>query len=278
MGGLDLLPPAKGAGRPRRSRSSTSTMLVIVIGISLIACLIYATTPLSAALPVDRGQQEPASEPPHSSVLTLSEHPPPRPSSLPPPSPPPPPPSPEDVVALKLQAGGKQVTLRLRLLPQHSESSVAFMRHAATHSCAGELNRSEKDFLVQGRIACPGGTAGVPKVVKGSCPPGVQVDRSRACPSHDPQCGCHGPIMGKGMVGWAGGSAGPDLFIYTAAMDMARCPVGGCQATHWSRDHTVFAEVADEATWAAIAELYKLPVRRSGMTFFADKLAMLVGW
>ena len=42
----------------------------------------------------------------------------------------------------------------------------------------------------------------------------------RKCPSHDPNCGCHGPIMSKGMVGWAGGSAGPDLFIYTAHMDL----------------------------------------------------------
>mgnify|MGYP004300881927 CR=1 FL=1 len=47
----------------------------------------------------------------------------------------------------------------------------------------------------------------------------------RKCPSHDPQCGCHGPIMSKGMVGWAGGSAGPDLFIYTASHS---CAVGGC--------------------------------------------------
>ena len=80
------------------------------------------------------------------------------------------------------------------------------------------------------------------------------------------------------MVGWAGGSAGPDLFIYTAHMDRSRCPVGGCQALHWSRDHTVFAEVADDATWTAIGELYALPVRRAGMTFFEKKLDMTVGW
>ena len=84
--------------------------------------------------------------------------------------------------------------------------------------------------------------------------------------------------MSKGMVGWAGGSAGPDLFIYTAAMDKSRCPVGGCPATHWAHDHTVFAEVADEATWLAIAELYKLPTRVQGMTFFAAKLPLTVNW
>ena len=36
--------------------------------------------------------------------------------------------------------------------------------------------------------------------------------------------------MSKGMVGWAGGSSGPDLFIYTASRS---CAVGGCPATHW---------------------------------------------
>ena len=37
------------------------------------------------------------------------------------------------------------------------------------------------------------------------------------------------------------------------------------------------AEVADEATWAAIAELYALPVRRSGMTFFQEAIPLTVG-
>ena len=84
--------------------------------------------------------------------------------------------------------------------------------------------------------------------------------------------------MGKGMVGWAGGSAGPDLFIYTAHMDPSRCPIGKCEATHWSHDHTVFAEVADDATWDALGNLYSLPVRRQGMTFFEKKIDLRVGW
>ena len=150
------------------------------------------------------------------------------------------------------------------------------MRYAATNKCGGELYRSEKDFLVQGRIDCKRAAgAYLPRVVKGDCPAGANADRSRKCPSHDPNCGCHGPIMSKGMVCWVGGSAGPDLFIYTASHS---CAVGGCPATHWSRDHTVFAEVADKATWEAIEELYALPVTRSGMTFFKEKLKLVVGW
>ena len=80
----------------------------------------------------------------------------------------------------------------------------------------------------------------------------------------------------ESALGWAGGSAGPDFFIYTA--HMSNCAVGGCPATHWAHDHTVFAEVADDATWKAIEALYALPVTRGGMTFFKDKLPMQVGW
>ena len=36
--------------------------------------------------------------------------------------------------------------------------------------------------------------------------------------------------------------------------------------------------MADEATWASIEELYQLPVKRQGMTFFAEKLKLAVGW
>ena len=110
---------------------------------------------------------------------------------------------------------------------------------AAAASCPGELYRSEHNFLIQGRISC---ATHHTKVVKGDCPPGASKDPNRQCPSHDPNCGCHGPIMKRGMVGWAGGSAGPDFFVY----------IGEHPATHWSHDHTVFAEVADDATWSGV--------------------------
>lgn len=270
MGGQDLLPPAK-AGGVRRSRSTLKvTALVSTI---IIVTLLYAT---------ERTHRPPTPAPgttqhPETAATV---------SSPPPPSPQPVAAAAEaavaavaspSVISLKLQAGsgGKEHTLRLRLLPEHSAPSVEFMRFAATHQCGGELYRSEKDFLVQGRISCGGSGAAPPRVVKGACPAGVVPDGKRACPKHDPNCGCHGPLMSKGMVGWAGGGAGPDLFIYTASRS---CAVGSCPATHWSRDHTVFAEVADDATWAVIEELYALPVKRDGMTFFAEKIKLAVGW
>jgi hypothetical protein len=57
---------------------------------------------------------------------------------------------------------------------------------------------------------------------------------------------------------------------------MTTCEVGGCPATHWSHDHTVFAEVADAETWKAIEALYELPVNRGGMTFFETKIPLMV--
>ena len=126
---------------------------------------------------------------------------------------PPPPLSADDVVELQLNVAASEQILRLRLklTPQYSESSAAFVKEAAEASCVGELYRSERGFLVQGKIDCKRHSGhAMTKVVKGGCPAGVKVDAGRQCPSHDPQCGCHGPIMSHGMVGWAGGSAGPE--------------------------------------------------------------------
>mmetsp|Transcript_57060 Transcript_57060/g.131013 ORF Transcript_57060/g.131013 Transcript_57060/m.131013 type:complete len:313 (-) Transcript_57060:357-1295(-) len=304
MGGLDLLPPGKAAARERSSPlrvASAAALVLFGVCVTLyvlaggvarpmhkFADVTQAATPLLERHEADGSfsPSPPLPPPPPVAVAASVEASPPlaeagkltaatesrrtetMASSLS-----------SSIVALELNAAGQRHTLRLRLLPEHSESSVAFVRHAASSGCAGELYRSEKDFLVQGRISCTGSSlTAAPKVVKGGCPAGAAVDTARRCPSHDPSCGCHGPIMTKGMVGWAGGSAGPDFFIYTAAMDTARCPVGGCAATHWSRDHTVFAMVADDATWATINELYSLPVRPGGMTFFREKIAMVVAW
>ena len=174
---------------------------------------------------------------------------------------------PSQVVKILFEASAwpakKAVTLRL--LPEFSAESVAFLHEAARSSCPGQLYRVEKSFLIQGRISCARGATQT-KVVKAGCPSGVAVDTKRICPSHDPQCGCHGPIMARGMVGWAGGSAGPDWFIYS----------GGAPATHWSHDHTVFAVVEDDESWATISEIGKLPVKNAGMTMLVTPLQMSI--
>ena len=49
------------------------------------------------------------------------------------------------------------------------------------------------------------------------------------------------------------------------------------EARHWAHDHTVFAEVADAASWETIDALGKLPVKTGGMTFFQDKIGVACG-
>jgi len=152
-------------------------------------------------------------------------------------------------------------TIRLRLLPELSPSSASFWREASSSACKGELYRNE-DFLVQGRLGCHVSTT----VVKGACPPGAKLDASRKCPSHDPQCGCHGPIMTHGMVGWAGGGTGPDFFIYT----------GEAPATHWQNDHTIIGEIADEASWDVLAAIHQMPSKPGGMTMLTTPVKLHV--
>jgi len=155
------------------------------------------------------------------------------------------------------------LTIRIRLHTEWSESSVIYMSHAAEAGCGGQLYRSET-FLVQGRLLC---RDQMPMVAKGSCPEGVSPDPHRRCPSHDPLCGCHGPIMTRGMVGWAGGSTGPDFFVY----------IGDGPALHWAHDHTVFGQLADEESWDAVRALRKLPVRTGGMTMLTKPVDFEVG-
>ena len=49
-------------------------------------------------------------------------------------------------------------------------------------------------------------------MVKGKCPSGFE-DVANDCPEWDKSCGCHGPVMQKGYVGWAAGATGPDVRV-----------------------------------------------------------------
>ena len=132
MGGQDLLPPAK-AGGARRSRSTLKvTALVSTI---IIVTLLYATErthrPPTPATATTDAAVVPTQHPEMAATV----------SSPPPPSPQPVAAAAEaavaavaspSVISLKLHAGrsGKEHTLRLRLLPEHSAPSVEFMRCA----------------------------------------------------------------------------------------------------------------------------------------------------
>lgn len=55
--------------------------------------------------------------------------------------------------------------------------------------------RAEPDLLLQGVISQPGVKS---RVELGSCPE-ADWKPTTPCPAHDPNCGCHGPIMTRGM-------------------------------------------------------------------------------
>ncbi len=162
--------------------------------------------------------------------------------------------------------------IAIRLRPDLSESSAAYVAKAADAECSGTMYRVEPSLLLQGRLhPC---APEVVHVVPGDCPYGVVPRVQRRCPTHDPECGCHGPLMIKGMVGWAGGGVGPDFVIYT----------GDKPAVHWDHDLTVFGEVlaGDAESWAALRELESLRASRHGaagaMNMIDDKVTLTLAW
>ena len=132
--------------------------------------------------------------------------------------------------------------IRLKLRPEWSESSVAFVRLLAAHPLctpACEWYRVEPGFLLQGSLR-----ALIPSN-------NVTTKGPRA--------------MKRGDVGWAGAGPGQDLFIY----------LGAQPATHWGTDHTVWAEVADETSLAVadkIAALPPLPTKPGEMHIIQDRV------
>ena len=138
--------------------------------------------------------------------------------------------------------------IRLRLRPEWSPESVAYVRAvaAAPELCtsACEFYRVEPGFLLQGSL------------------------RARIAPNAVTK---EGPRhMVRGDVGWAGGSAGPDFFIY----------LGSQPATHWGLTHTVWAEVADEESFAvaeACVQQPPLPTKPGEMHMVAQRIPIEIG-
>lgn len=117
--------------------------------------------------------------------------------------------------------------IRIKLKPEWSESSVAYVRRLAAMpelcSSACQFYRAEPGFLLQGSMR--------------SYIPANQATTL-------------GPkFMERGDIGWAGGGAGPDWFIY----------LGEKPATHWGFTHTVWGCVEDKASLELLEKLVRLP-------------------
>ena len=154
----------------------------------------------------------------------------------------------------------------IRLRPDLSPESTRYVHKIFTSSqpCSPcKFYRADKSGIFQGKTTKKDVER---NKVLGRCPAEYLRDGNnlkRNCPPHDPNCACHGPIMTRGMVGWAGGGGGPDFFI-----NMYKQP-----AIHWAKDHTVWGELADEDSLKVVDSMFELPAKKTGgMTFLDEEL------
>ena len=155
-------------------------------------------------------------------------------------------------------------TIRIGLRPDLSPESVEYIRELVKSGTCPNCNlyRAEKPGILQGVMAFAPEASSARQVTKGRCPPEYENVKPVECPKHDPNCGCHGPTMTRGMVGWAGGGTGPDFFINSYPEP----------ATFWGQHHTVFGEIKDDASFAIIDKIYEFPVTKKEMTYLDTKL------
>jgi cyclophilin family peptidyl-prolyl cis-trans isomerase len=149
--------------------------------------------------------------------------------------------------------------IRIVLRPDLSKESVDYVKQVVeTQSCQRcNLYRAEKPGILQGILV----SQTVPHAtVKGSCPTGYETVKND-CPDWDKTCACHGPVMTRGMVGWAAGQTGPDFFI-----DDYIKP-----ASWWGTQHTVWGELQDEASFAVLDVVWTLPSHNQGGLTFLDE-------
>lgn len=147
-------------------------------------------------------------------------------------------------VALVTPAGRMRVNLR----PDWHLPSVLYLQRLATErQCEGSchLYRVEPGFLVQGTL--------------------------RSFAVHANAKTLRGPkIMERGEIGWAGGGAGPDFFVY----------LGRLPADWLGHDHTVWGTLADEESLAIAESIVAGPSHTPGgpntMRFLREKMYFTV--
>eukprot|EP00555_Chaetoceros_dichaeta_P003575 CAMPEP_0198252258 /NCGR_PEP_ID=MMETSP1447-20131203/2787_1 /TAXON_ID=420782 /ORGANISM="Chaetoceros dichaeta, Strain CCMP1751" /LENGTH=261 /DNA_ID=CAMNT_0043937441 /DNA_START=27 /DNA_END=808 /DNA_ORIENTATION=- len=104
-------------------------------------------------------------------------------------------------ISLSTIAGDIHIDLRPDLsLPSVEYIQKLLQSSAPCTTC--RFYRADKPGILQGELAKKN-VKDVPTL--GECPPAFQgLTKDKAdCPAWDTNCGCHGPIMTRGMVGWA---------------------------------------------------------------------------
>jgi cyclophilin family peptidyl-prolyl cis-trans isomerase len=149
--------------------------------------------------------------------------------------------------------------LRITLRPDLSPDSVEYIHEILKQGCERcKFYRAEKPGILQGIMANE--HVAVAKE-RGPCPAGLESIENE-CPAWDPNCGCHGPLMERGMVGWAAGETGPDFFIN----DYRK------RADFWGTQHTVFGRIVDDASFTLLDTIFDMPVHKAGLTMLDEEL------
>lgn len=153
--------------------------------------------------------------------------------------------------------------IRIGLRPDLSQGSVDYIHKLVESGVCRRciFYRAEKPGILQGVMA----NKDIPtNEVLGPCPSDSAQKVENDCPEWDPDCGCHGPVMTRGGVAWAGGDpGGPDFFI-----DAYKNP-----AKWWGTQHTNFGFIEDPASMAIVDQILNLPVKKSGgMSYLNDHI------
>jgi hypothetical protein len=151
--------------------------------------------------------------------------------------------------------------IRIRLRPDLSPASRDYLHAmlATTQPCTRcNFYRAEKPGILQGVLT----NKRVPAATqRGACPQGHE-DVVNHCPAWDTQCACHGPLMERGMVAWAGGNMGPDFFIDAYAQPVKE----------WGTQHTVFGQIEDAGSLTIVEQIFALPVHKDGGMTYMDEV------
>jgi hypothetical protein len=155
-----------------------------------------------------------------------------------------------------------QGVIKIVLRPDLSKESMDYINAVVEsgHCDRCNLYRAEQPGILQGVIENK--AIHVP-TAKGTCPVEAR-DVPNDCPGWDKGCGCHGPVMTRGMVGWAAGKTGPDFFI-----DNYKRP-----GRWWGTQHTVFGDIQDKESLDIVNHIIMdLPVtHQKDMTYLKEPL------
>lgn len=152
------------------------------------------------------------------------------------------------VSSIRLETVQGDIIVQLR--PDLSLESVEYIQRLLNdpHPCETcRFYRAQDRGILQGIMKKPGVAV---NTKLGTCPTNVNAFNKK----------CHGPAMTRGMVGWAGGGAGPDFFIDNYKRE----------ADWWGYQHTVFGEV-DASSLDVVESCFDLPRHSDGGMMFLDE-------